>query len=829
MLKSLLQIALFLSLWLVLSDARGQQAPPDNPLTLPQAKLQYAPDRDYDLLHISVELVIDSAKHSFQGVVVNTLAPLRAGVTTLRFDCGENLSVTACAIAARQAAFSHNGEILRVTAPQPLLPGKPVAVTIHYFDSGKKELPAFHWLDPTAADPQRRGLWTTGEPSFNRQWLPTWDYPNDFATTEVRVTVPAGWFVISNGVLQSDALTPGGKTRTFHWKMDQPYATYLISLAGGPFDIKNAEWRGVKLMYAVPKGKGKLIDDTFGDTPDMLSFFSDTLGVKYPWPKYAQTVTYDLPGGMENASATTHGEGILADPRNGFKMSVNGVAHELAHQWFGDLVSCKHWGDLWLSEGFAEFFSDLYQEHARGETAYDYRIDDAMQAYIAESRRYKHPLATNLYADAHSMFDSHSYNKGALILHTLRRQLGDRLLFAGLHHYLARYRHQPVDSHDLCCALTEATGINLEPFFDQWVYRPGHPVLDYRWQWDELKKQVVLTVRQTQDAKDGTPIYDLSATIGLIDGSGMTRHQARINQADQEVRISAAVKPKAVLLDPDHDFLRELPTLHWTTEELPWILKFAPNAVDRAEAMDRLLSGTPSDAMVHATAEAVRADKGQFPVFRDIRRLGQLKREDLRLLFREQMTHPDYDRRAQAIYALGQLPKAEMDIQTLRGLVNNEEPYAVVRAAVSTLGNGDAPANRDVFQKAMKLTSPSGLNRASDSIRVAALDGLAKADAAEGKALSDPSPQTTQTVMRALSDAASGVKGSPNIARWLKELQSFAPLGCDHVEMGGIEKYGERVTCIYFYKMVTGQQVLYQEFFLTAEGKVAAFNRLPSE
>ena len=586
MTKPLIQTALLLSLWLVLSAARGQQAPSDSPFTLPQAKVQYAPDRDYDLQHISVDLTVDYAKRSFQGVVVNTLAPLREGLTTVRFDCGENLTVTACEVAGRQAAFSHEEDKLKITAPQPLASGKLVALTVRYVDSGKKELPSFHWLEPTVADPQRIGFWTTGEPYFNRQWLPTWDYPNDFATTEMRVTVPADWYVISNGVLRSDTLNAEGKTRTFLWKMDQPYATYLISLVGGPFDIKTAEWRGVKLMYVVPKGKGNRIADTFGDTPDMLSFFSDTLGVKYPWPKYAQTVAYDFPGGMENASATTMDEGILTDKRKGFKTNVGGLAHELAHQWFGDLVTCKHWGEFWLNEGFADFLSDLYQEHARGKCAYDYALDDTIQAYISESRRYKRPLTTNLYADTRSMWDSHSYKKGAAILHTLRRTLGDKAFFAGLRRYLTRNCHQPVDSHDLCSALIEATGINLEPFFDQWVYKPGHPILDYTWRWDEAKKQVVLTAKQTQDTKDGTPIYDLNSTVGLIGGSGMTRKKTRINQADQEVRISVAEKPTAVLLDSDHDFLCEMPTLHWTTEELPSILKYASNAVDREEAMN---------------------------------------------------------------------------------------------------------------------------------------------------------------------------------------------------------------------------------------------------
>ncbi len=314
----------------------------------PPAAPRYAPDRDYDLHHISIDLTLDPEQHSFQGSVVNTLASLRAGLRIIRFDCGENLSVTGCEIDGCRAAFSHAGEQLEITAPKALPPGKSVAVTVRYFDSGKTELPKTHWIKPTAGDPHHIGFWTSGEPYYNRRWMPTWDYPNDLATMEMRVTVPADWYVVSNGILKSNRLRPAGKARTFDWRMDEPCATYLISLVAGPFDIQTDEWRGVELMYVVPKGKGSRIGEIFGDTPDMLSFFSDALGVKYPWPKYAQTIVYDFGGGQESVSATTIEAGDWGDIKSGFKTSDHGQAHELAHQWFGDLVTINHWGEMWL-------------------------------------------------------------------------------------------------------------------------------------------------------------------------------------------------------------------------------------------------------------------------------------------------------------------------------------------------------------------------------------------------------------------------------------------------------------------------------------------------
>ena len=221
---------------------------------------------------------------------------------------------------------------------------------------------------------------------------------------------------------------------------------------------------------------------------------------------------------------------------------------------------------------------EAYLEHTRGRAYYDHAIHGLMSGYIQDSRRFKRPLATRVYRDAAAVFDSHAYGKGAAVLHTLRRRLGEKAFFGGIRHYLTRNRHRPVDSHDLCSALTEASGIDLERFFDQWVFRPGHPVLDYRWRWDDAARQVILTVRQTQDTGDGTPIYAIDATVGLIGADGMARAKVWLDRAEQEVRLEAGSKPDAVLLDPDHDFLREIPTLHSSAEELPSILRSGASA-----------------------------------------------------------------------------------------------------------------------------------------------------------------------------------------------------------------------------------------------------------
>jgi len=827
--KSILSFAICLLLLAASAQAQQQAPPRPNPFAEPQAKMQYAPDRDYDLLDVALELNIDYSKLAFRGVVVEKLAPLRDGLSTIKLHCGANLNVAGCEIAGEKATFTREGDVLNVAAVHPLERGKAVTVTVRY--SGGEKSEGFHWIKPTATEPQRVGFWTGGQPDHNHGWVPIWDFPNDFATSETRVTVPGDWYLVGNGALQSNTSNPDG-TRTFHWKMEQPHATFLLSLAAGPFDMKTDQWQGVTLLYIAPKGKGNAIDETFGETPEMLSFYSDLLGVKYPWPKYAQSAMYDFGGGLENVSATIFGEGLLADKRRGVRSASPVVAHELAHQWFGDLVTYKDWGQLWLGEGFAIFFGQmLYAEHWRGRNEFDHSLEAFTQGYISESRRYKRPVATNFYANYGAMFDSHTYAKGGAILHTLRRALGDQAFFLGIHHYLVKYRNAPADTRDLCNAMTEATGINLAPFFDQWVFKPGHPVLDYTWTWDEQKKQAVVIVKQKQETKDGIPVYDLDATVGLISSGTVTRQKTRLNKVDQEIIISASRKPDAVLLDPDHDFLREIPALHWAADELPQILRYAPSAVDRQEAMKKMLEGTPPDAAVHAVVEALRADSSQFPVFRSIERLGELKREDLRPLFREQMTHPSFGRREQGIRALARLPKDEADTQALRGLINDETPYAVVRASLQTLRDWDAPGNRDVFNRATQASYSGG-----PLIRLVAYDALAKADASEGKERPDPEPQTTQLARDVLSDIANGVKDSPRITpglrdfaiprvsgdvtSWLKDLKSFTYLAREDAQQRGMERRGAKVSLISYYKMITGERTLYMTFYLTDENKV---------
>jgi aminopeptidase N len=751
-----------------------------DPFKPPHASLHYAPDRDYDLEHLAVTLSIDAVRHTFAGTAVNTLTPLLLPLTVVRLNCGPALTVLRCSVDGVTAPFARDGDWLRVTPAHPIVAGQVVRVAVRYTGGdtgvgsfGEAAPGGLHWIRANTYEPDRAGFWTQGETAGTRNWAPTWDYPNDFTTSETTVTVPQSWTVIGNGVLASDVVNPTAGTRTVHWKLDEPHATYLLSVVAGPFATGQGTWQGKPLLYVVPRSKASRIPGSFSDTADMMGFYSQITGVPYPWPKYAEDAMYDFDGGMENVTATTLMEDSLTDERGGFHQMAGLNAHELAHQWFGDFVTCKDWSQIWLNESFATFFQMLYYEHSRGKNAYDRTVDKNTLAYLAEARQYKRPIVTNMFPDPDSLFDNHIYPKGGVVLHTLRRYMGDAALFAGLHRYLTLHAHQPVTTPDLIDALTDASGINVQPFFDQWVYKPGHPVIDYTWTYDDIAKQVVLTVKQTQDTTDGTPLYQIpNAKTGLLCGKTLVRVSTPLDGATiQTFRLPAVTRPDSVLFDPDHDFLREIPVLHWAPAELPAILALAPSGTDRTEAIRRLLdpaTGPVPETSIQLVIDAVRSDTALYTSIGDLSPLERLKQPELRPLFRELIARPGYyqggdddfsdgDHRVDAIEGLRLLGATSADTTTLRSVaLSPDATYAMVAASVRTLAAWDAAGNLDVIRQAARMDS------IGDVVRRAGLRALAAAHADEAipLLLADAAPDRPNDVRISALSAMGSIPNS---------------------------------------------------------------------
>ena len=688
--------------------AQGQRG---NPFAPPVATVHYAPDRTYDLLHVSIALDVDYPTRTYVGRAVNTLAPLRSGLTEIVLNAGPIMTISRVTVNGTTAGTRRDGRKLFVTVP-PTKKGAKMDVAIDYKAVNSKAQPfggqgGFHWIEKRAGGPETRvGFWTQGETESNSDWVPMWDYPNDMATYDESYTVQSDWTAIGNGKLVSEKAAGNGK-KTFVWKQELPHSTYLLTAVGGPFDIKKDSWKGKPLWYVVPKGQGKYIDDSFGDTPDMLTFYSDRFGYEYPWAKYAQNAMYDFGGGMENVSATTLGEGSLTEAREGFRGMASLNSHELGHQWFGDIVTCQDWGDIFNNESFATLLQMLYFEHSRGEDAYLWEVEDNQRSYLREAQRYKRPIVTNLYRDGDAMFDSHTYPKGGDVLHTLRRLMGDEAFFAGLKLYLDTYGHTPVQAAQLERSMEQASGINVEPFFDQWFRKPGHPVIEYDWKVDG--PNVVVTIKQTQDTGDGTPIYRVpNATLGVISGGTMKKVPFVLDGKEQTVTIPGS-SATAVVLDPDHDFLRVATRTTPTTEaENVAILRAVGDPAQRTLAMNALAAGG-SQAGIDAIVAAARADRGVSPALLSLRPLADLKKPELRAFWLDELkSGKNDDRKAGAVAALGTLPADAETTAILRGLVNDKEYIAVVVASINALAAWDKAANKDVFERALKIEDRRG-------------------------------------------------------------------------------------------------------------------------
>jgi aminopeptidase N len=325
-------------------------------------------------------------------------------------------------------------------------------------------------------------VWTQNEPEYAQYWFPCIDSPTDRLISETLVTVPDGFVVLSNGALQGKQKNADG-TLTWHWAQKRSHVAYLISVVAGDFEALEQKWGDIPIVSYVPRGRLADAPRSFEKTPEMMRLFSEKIGYRYPWEKYAQICVDEyMWGGMEHTSATTLNLGTLHDERAHLDVSSdNLVSHELAHQWWGDLLTCKDWGELWLNESFATYFATLWTEHDLGNDEAAWERHEEAESYLDEDKRYRRPIVSYRYDNPNAMFDNHSYPKGGRVLHMLRFELGDERFWRSLNRYCTVNQYRTVETADLRTAVEESTGQGMTWFFDQWLYHGGHPEFEVAW------------------------------------------------------------------------------------------------------------------------------------------------------------------------------------------------------------------------------------------------------------------------------------------------------------------------------------------------------------
>ncbi len=385
------------------------------PFALAAAKPNYAPDRPCDIAHIALTLQLDMAQKTLSGTCATTVKAIRDGVTRLSLDAVD-LNIKRVACQGEDLAYIYDSQRMDIDLPAPLKRDDETVINIDY--SVTKPRLGLYFIEPDAAYPDKPvQVWSQCQDEDARYWLPCLDAPNEKATTEIRITVPQPYFVFSNGELVAQTADDGAGTNTYHWLQDQPHATYLMTLVVGEFHEQTDMVGNLPVQWYVTPGREDDGQRAFGDTPEMVRFFSDKLLVPYPWNKYAQIAVSDFTfGGMENTSATTQTDLTLHDERAHLDFSSNSlVAHELAHQWFGNLLTCKHWSHAWLNEGFATYFDALFLEHHKGVDEFRYAMHQNAKHYFQEdASRYRRPIVTHVYSEPLDLFDRHLYEKAHL-------------------------------------------------------------------------------------------------------------------------------------------------------------------------------------------------------------------------------------------------------------------------------------------------------------------------------------------------------------------------------------------------------------------------------
>jgi aminopeptidase N len=676
----------------------------------------YGRTRSYDLQNSRISLRFDTAKKSVSGEVTHSLAALRAGVTSLEFDSVE-LTIQSVTVGGKAAKFEMKPDKLVVNLDKPSAAGEKYVVAIRYEGHPSRGL---YFIVPDKDYPTRpTQVWTQGEAEDTRYYIPIYDYPDDQTTTDMILTVPASWVTVANGRLIGVKDAAGGM-KTWTWSQSQPHSTYLISIVAGEYDELKTTWRGKPLMFYAPKGRGERNAPTNNHVKEILDFFSDSLGVVYPWDKYSISYVDDfVAGGMENTSATTNTSTALVAPSLAGESLLNADslnAHETAHQWFGDLVTCKDWGHVWLNEGFATYFDALFEEKQYGTDELSYSLWQDRNGWMRQQRLFTAPIVTHNFSTM-TDYSGNIYTKGGLVLHMLRRQLGDADFYKGLKHYLEVNRNHNVVTADLVKAIEEATGKSVEEFFNQWVYGAGAPRFEVGYTYDAAAKQVKMDVKQTQKVEGAVGLFHVPIEVEITTASGRKSSSIDVSKVSETFTFPADSQPLMVLFDRGGTILKSV-SVKKSPEEWIYQLKHAATVSDRADAAAALGDVKGNDAVIASLGEASLGDKHWGVRVTSIRSLSQIGGSAAQAQIKAAAANEQPWVRAVAVQLMGGFKDDASIGDALAKTFCEDKALRVRNAALNALAQLKSANAYEVMTQAVAVDS------VDDAIRATALRGL---------------------------------------------------------------------------------------------------------
>lgn len=629
------------------------------------------------VVHTRLEVKFDFDKSHMYGKEWLTLQPTFYPTDSVRLDA-KGMDIREVSLwkdgSKQKLVYQYDGMSLKVTLGKTFKRGEKYILYFDYISKPNElevegsaaitDAKGLYFINPKGDDKNKpTQIWTQGETEANSAWMITIDKPNQKSTQEITMTVPDKFVTLSNGLLISKKKNADG-TRSDYWKMDLPHAPYLFFMGVGAFSVIKDSYKGKEVSYYVEKEYAPYARQIFGATPEMMGFFSSKLGVEFPWAKYAQIVGRDyVSGAMENTTATLHQESAYQNARelaDGNEWEET-IAHELFHQWFGDLVTCESWSHLTVNESFANYSEYLWDEYKHGKDFADAHHYDDMQGYLMSGGD-KKDLVRFHYSNKEDMFDGVSYNKGGRILNMLRNVVGDDAFFQSLNNYLTTNKFKTGEAAQLRLAFEETTGRDLNWFWNQWYYGSGHPKLKISYNYDSINGKATAIVEQTQ--KSGK-LFNMPMPIDIWVKGNKTRYTLQLSNASDSFSFSVSSRPDWISVDADRTLLAER-TDNKTPENYETQWKYGRLYIDRKEALEYFA-------------------KYDNP------------------LLKEGLKDPFFKLRILAIQKLGRstFSKEEDVLSAIESIAQNDKDRKVKAAAISFLANNGDAKYVKVFEKAV--------------------------------------------------------------------------------------------------------------------------------
>lgn len=699
------------------------QVPGQAPVAAPSPPVTWPRSHKYDVQHYRINISFDWEKRSVTGETTITLQPYASDLQEIELDAGEMTINSVKLDSGAPLKYRYEGnEKLYITLDRSYPPQGNITFTVGYSATPRFGL---SFIKPNQFDPDRPyQIWSQGQARTNHYWFPCYDHPNDRATSEMIATVDEKYQVISNGKLVEVRNDASAKTRTWHWKMEQPFSSYLISIVVGTYAEIKGDFKGIPVVSYVYTNQVEEGRVSFNKLPKMVAYFSEQLQFDYPHTKYAQIMVRDFGGAMENITATTMTDTAVHDRRASLDVSSEDVvSHELAHTWFGNMITCKDWSQLWLNESFATFFESVWLEHDKSKSDYFYEMHKNQQSYFqAWSQEVRRPIVTMRYSDPDALFDTYAYPRGAAVVNMIRFVLGEELFWKTLCYYLKKHQWQVVETQDLVSAIEEVTGQNLQWFMDQWIYRMGHPEFEINSNYDSHAKKLKLSIKQTQKPDDKHPWFEspeffiTPVDIAITTSSGEKVHRVLIDRKEIEFAFDADSKPLIINFDKGNYIIKQV-KFPVGDDALAYQLLHDSDVTGRVRAAIEL-GQARSDTGLKALREAAIRDSFWGIRLEAAKALSLFRSNASREALLDAVKDKDSRIRRQAIEGLAAFDDARL-AALYTDLIKNDQSYFVVAESAKALGRTRALQAYETLVATLNQDSWQG------TIRAGALLGLA--------------------------------------------------------------------------------------------------------